>query len=334
MSTAAERDETSDAAAVKPTLSPTYNLIGVALAAAGAVAFSLRPILVKLAYEDMSDPVTLLALRMIFSLPLLAIAMALHSRSSAAATPITRRDALALAGLGFIGYYLSSFLDMVGLQYVAAGIGRLLIFLYPTIVVIMSAVVLGKRISRREVAALFITYAGVALVVSGQLDRPSPNFWLGASLVIASAFTQSIYLVGGGEVVARLGSIRFTAYATAAASFYCIVQFLMLRPLSALVLPLRVYELAIAMALFCTVLPLFMVAEALRRIGASRVAMISALGPAATVVSGYLGLDERMNLLQSIGGILIVSGVLIVAAQVRKQDGRKGDGNKTAPARG
>jgi drug/metabolite transporter (DMT)-like permease len=248
--------------------------------------------------------------------------MALHRRSSTPSAPLTRRDALALAGLGFIGYYLSSFLDMLGLQYVAAGIGRLLIFLYPTIVVVISAVVLGKRISRREVAALFITYAGVALVVSAQIDRPSANFWLGASLVIASACTQSIYLVGGGEMVARLGSMRFTAYATAAASFYCIVQFLMLRPLDALVLPLRVYELAIAMALFCTVLPLFMVAEALRRIGASRVAMISALGPAATVVSGYLGLDERMTTLQSIGGILIVSGVLIVAAQVRKQDKR------------
>jgi drug/metabolite transporter (DMT)-like permease len=322
MSTAAEHDEAGNAAAATPALSPTYNLVGVALAAAGAVAFSLRPILVKLAYEDMSDPVTLLALRMIFSLPFLAIAVALYQRSAAVPVPLTRRDALALAALGFVGYYLSSFLDMLGLQYIGAGIGRLLLFLYPTVVVVISAAVLGKRISRREVAALFITYAGVALVVSGQLDRSSDNFWLGASLVMAGAVTQSIYLVGGGEVVTRLGSIRFTAYATAAASFYCIAQFLMLRPLGALAVSLRVYELVIAMALFCTVLPLFMVAEALRRIGASRVAMISALGPAATVVSGYLGLDERMTTLQSIGGVLIVSGVLIVAAQVRKQDAR------------
>jgi drug/metabolite transporter (DMT)-like permease len=185
--------------------------------------------------------------------------------------------------------------------------------------VIISAAVLGKRISRREVVALLITYAGVALIVSGQLDRPSANFWLGAALVLSGAVTQSIYLVGSGEVVTRLGSMRFTACATTVASVFCIAQFLMLRPLSALALPLRVYELAIAMALFCTVLPLFMVSEALRRIGASRVAMISALGPAATVISGYLGLDERMTMLQSIGGILIVSGVLIVAAQVRKQ---------------
>jgi len=303
--------------------SATYNLIGVALAAIAAIAFSLRAIFVKLAYEDMSDPITLLALRMIFSLPFLAVAAAIHRRTSTVTAPITRRDALALAALGFIGYYLSSFLDMIGLQYVAAGIGRLLLFLYPTIVVIISALVLGKRISRREVAALVITYAGVGLILSGQYDKPNANFWLGAALVMSSAVTFSIYLVGSGEVVARLGSIRFTAYATAAASFYCILQFLLLRPLSALALPLRVYELAFAMALFSTVMPLFMVAEALRRIGASRVAMISSLGPAATVISGYLGLDERMTALQTAGGILVVSGVLIVASHVGRLDGNK-----------
>jgi len=163
----------------------------------------------------------------------------------------------------------------------------------------------------------------VALILSGQYDRPNPDFWLGAAMVMCGAVTFSIYLVGSGEVVAKLGSIRFTACATAAASVYCIVQFLLLRPLSALVLPLRVYELVLAMALFSTVMPLFMMAEALRRIGASRVAMISSLGPAATVISGYVGLGERMTVLQTAGGVLVVSGVLIVASHVRRLDGNK-----------
>jgi drug/metabolite transporter (DMT)-like permease len=147
---------------------------------------------------------------------------------------ITARDALALTALGFVGYYLSSFLDMIGLQYIAAGVGRLIPFMYPTIVVVISAVVLGKSITRRELIALAITYAGVALVLSGQLDKASENFWLGALLVMLSAVTFSLYLVGSGEVVLRLGSIRFTAYATAAASVFCIAQFMALR---ALVLP-------------------------------------------------------------------------------------------------
>lgn len=302
-----------------PAAATTGHIIGVALAAVAAVAFSLRAVFVKLAYEDMSDPVTLLALRMIFSLPFFVVAAALHHRFRSAQTlpAITSRDALSLVALGFVGYYLASFLDMFGLQFVAAGVGRLLLFIYPTIVVILSAVVLGKPMSRRELIALAITYAGVALVLSSQFDRTSENFWLGATFVLLSAVSFSVYLVGSGEVVVRVGTIRFTAYATAAASLFCILQFVALRPLSALVLPVRVYVLAIAMALISTVMPIFMMAEALRRIGASRVAMISALGPAATVVAGYLGLDETMTLLQTAGGALVVLGVLVVAARVR-----------------
>ena len=306
----------------KTSLSRTHNIVGVSLAAIGAVAFSIRAIFVKLAYEDMSDPVTLLALRMIFSLLFFLIAVALYrgNTDGRKLPPITARDAMALAALGFVGYYLSSFLDMIGLQYVAAGVGRLILFVYPTIVVVISSVVLRKPITRRELIALAITYAGVALVLSGQFDKTSENFWLGALLVMLSAVSFSVYLVGSGEVVQRIGSIRFTAYATTAASVYCIVQFMALRPLSALVLPTRVYLLALCMALFSTVMPVFMMAEALRRIGASRVAMISALGPVATVVSGYLGLDERMSAIQSVGGLLVVVGVLIVAAQARAMD--------------
>jgi drug/metabolite transporter (DMT)-like permease len=301
-------------------VSSTYNMIGVLLAAAGAVAFSLRTIFVKLAYQDMSDPATLLALRMMFSLPFFVIAIWLHRRHAAdrSRLRITGRDALLLTGLGFIGDYLSSLLDMTGLQFVAAGIGRLLLFIYPTIVVIISAVFLKKPISGREVGALAITYVGVGLVLSGQFDRTSENFWLGASLIVLGAISFSVYLVVGAETVKRLGSIPFTAYASAAAAGFCVAHFLLLRPLDALVLPQRVYVLAAAMALFSTVIPLFMMAEALRRIGASRVAMISALGPVATVVSGYLGLDEKMSLLQIAGGLLVTLGVLLIVARARE----------------
>ena len=321
--------ETSRPAAAGPTelasapvgagASTAGHLIGVLLAAVAAVAFSQRAVFVKLAYEDMSDPVTLLALRMMVSLPFLVVAAAWHHKSASgqALPAITSRDALRLAALGFVGYYLASFLDMFGLQFVAAGVGRLLLFIYPTFVVILSAVVLGKRVSRRELVALALTYIGVALILSNQFDKTSDHFWLGATLVMLSAVSFSVYLVGSGEMVVRIGTIRFTAYATAAASIYCILQFLALRPLSALVLPTRVYLLTIAMALISTVMPIFMTAEALRRIGASRVAMISALGPVATVVSGYVGLDETMTLLQTAGGVLVVLGVLVVAARRR-----------------
>src|SRR4051812_25335267 len=223
-------EDASDPA--RPAASTSGHIIGASLAAVAAVAFSLRAVFVKLAYEDMSDPVTLLALRMIFSLPLFVAAAALHhrSRSHQKLQSITSRDAWLLLALGFVGYYLSSFLDMYGLQFVAAGVGRLLLFIYPTIVVILSAVVLGKPMSRRDLIALAITYAGVALVLSNQFDKTSENFWLGATLVMLSAASFSVYLVGSGEVVVRVGTIRFPAYATATASLFCILQFFALRP--------------------------------------------------------------------------------------------------------
>ncbi len=302
-----------------------YNLTGVILAAIAAVSFSLRSIFVKLAYQDMHDPVTLLALRMVFALPFFVVAVALHSRftSRGVQQPISSRDVVVLAGLGFVGYYLSSLLDMIGLQFVSAGVGRLLLFIYPTIVVLISAFALGKKATRTEIAALAITYVGVALVLSNSYGGGGEHFWFGAGIIGLGAVSFSLYLVGSGEIVAKVGTVRFTAYATMAACLFCILHFLAVRPLEALVLPVRVYELAVAMSIFSTVMPIFMMAEALRRIGASRVAMISALGPIATVVAGNLGLDEKMTWLQSLGGGLIVIGVLMVSMQARNRGVKK-----------
>jgi drug/metabolite transporter (DMT)-like permease len=296
-----------------------YNLVGAALAAVAAVSFSLRSIFVKLAYEDMHDPVTLLALRMIFALPFFVIALVIHYRFAdrSSSRQISSRDICLLLGLGFVGYYLSSLLDMIGLQFVSAGVGRLLLFIYPTIVVIISVIALGKKPARKEIAALAITYVGVSLVLSNNYSGNSDDFWLGAMIIMASAVSFSFYLVGSGEIVSRVGTVRFTAYATMAACMFCILHFLAFRPFGALVLPTRVYVLAVAMSVFSTVMPIFMMAEALRRIGASKVAMISALGPIATVVAGNLGLDEKMTLLQSLGAALVISGVVIVTAQPR-----------------
>jgi drug/metabolite transporter (DMT)-like permease len=297
-----------------------YNLVGVALAAVAAVSFSLRSIFVKLAYEDMHDPVTLLALRMIFALPFFVIALVIHYRFTdrSSSIRISSRDIGVLLGLGFVGYYLSSLLDMIGLQFVSAGVGRLLLFIYPTIVVIISTFALGKKPTLKEIAALAITYVGVSLVLSNNYGGNNDDFWFGATIIIASAMSFSLYLVGSGEIVAKVGTVRFTAYATMAACMFCVLHFLAFRSFSALVLPPRVYVLVVAMSVFSTVMPIFMMAEALRRIGASRVAMTSALGPIATVIAGNLGLDERMTLLQSLGAALVISGVVLVTVQPRK----------------
>lgn len=287
---------------------------GVAMALVAVLSSSVRPVLIKLAYGLGAEPVTLLALRMVFSLPFF-LAAALWVRRDAATAPIAPRDWALIIGLGFVGHYAASFFDFLGLQYVSAGIGRLLLFLYPTIVVLLSWAFLRKRISAREVGALLLTYAGVALVVARGLAVANTDLPLGAALVFGSAVCYAVYLVAGSQVITRVGSVRFTAYATMVACFACIAQFAAVRPLSALDLPLEVYGLAFAMAALCTVLPTFLTAEALRRIGANHVALLGALGPVSAIGFGWIGLEEVLTGTQLLGAILVLAGVMLVTVR-------------------
>jgi len=289
-----------------------YLAAGLLLAIGGVVFFSLRPIFIKLAYAYVTDPVTLLALRMVFSVPFF-IAAALWVRSGVEHRPLAGREFALVAGLGILSYYGASFLDFLALQYIPAGVGRLLLFTYPTIVVVLSAVMLGKRVTGREVLALLLTYAGLALVFAHALGGEQKNFWLGAGLAFASSICYALYLVAGAEVITRVGSVRFTAYAMTAASIACILQFLWLRPLSALDLPAPVYGYAIAMAVLSTAVPVFMTSEALKRVGANTVAIIGALGPVTTIAFGWLGLEEVMTPLQLAGSGLVLVGVVVIS---------------------
>jgi drug/metabolite transporter (DMT)-like permease len=293
-----------------------YRLIGIALALFGIVAFSLRPVLIKLAYEYVRDPITLIALRMAFALPFF-LAAALWTTRGGRASMLGVRDLLAVFGLGALGYYLASTLDFIGLQYVTAGVGRLLLFIYPTIVVLLSAAFFKKPVRRRDVAALIVTYAGVALVLSAAVGGENPDLAAGAALVFGSAVAYAIYLVIGAEVAVRMGAIRFAALAVSAACLCCILQFLLLRPLSALVLPHQVYALMVIIAAVCTVIPVFMTAEALRRIGANQVAMIGAVGPVSAIVLGVIILDESMSPVQLAGAGLVILGVLLATTEKR-----------------
>ncbi len=295
----------------------SYRAIGVAMAIAGVVCFSLRPILIKLAYGYVVDPITLLALRMVFSLPFFLAAAVWVGRDQKRA-PISRKDAWAVVFLGFLGYYFASFVDFLGLQYISAGLGRLILFIYPTLVVLLSMAFLRKRPTAREVVALGATYAGIALVMSNAMEGSGAHFALGVALCFASAAGYAVYLVASSQVVQRVGSMRFTAYAMSVASAFCILQFLLLRPISALRMPGEVYGLAVAMALASTVLPVFITTEALKRIGANQVALLGALGPVTTLFFGWLGLDEAMAPVQLAGAALVLAGVVLVTLKAAK----------------
>ena len=291
----------------------SYRAWGVAFAIVGVLAFSLRPILIKLSYAAHPiSPNTLLFLRMALSLPFFLVVAWWLRRAE---PRLGARDWAAVAGLGFLGYYGASFLDFIGLQYVGAGVGRLILFHFPTLVRLLSFLFLHKTPTRREIVALLVSYAGIALVVSSQIGASAEGrlFLFGVLLVFSSALLYAVYLVAGSQVVKRVGSMRFTAYSMAVATLPAVVQFFVLEPASALgELPARVWLYAAILATVATVLPVFLQAEALRRIGANEFALVGAVSPVSVAVTSALGLDEPFTWVQALGAALVIFGVLLV----------------------
>ena len=290
--------------------------IGVACALAGSIAFSGKPVLVKAAYVHGIDTTTLLTLRMLFAAPLFTLMALWAGRMT---EKVTRREIAALTGLGFLGYYLGSFLDLAGLQHVSAGFGRLILYLNPTLVLLLSAVFLKQPLSGRHLLSLALSYAGIALVFSDEarLGDDLGLTALGAALVFGSAVTYAVYLVTGSRLVHKFGSMRFTAYASLIATGFVFAHFLATRPLEALRAGQEVYLLVAVLAVFSTVLPLWLMAEGLRRIGASQVSLIGCIGPVATLAFAAMFLGERVGVIQLAGALLVLAGVLIISIRPR-----------------
>lgn len=296
-------------------VAPQRRWAGPLCAVLGVLGFSFKAILIKLAYAAYPvDAVTLLALRMLYSAPLF-VAMAWWAGRKTAARRFTRDDWTQLALLGFIGYYLASLLDFLGLQYVTAAFERLVLFLYPTMVVLLSALWHKVRVTRQTTLALVVCYAGIALVFASDL-RAAPDSGAvleGGMLVFASAFLYAVYLVRAGPVIARVGSMRFIAWAMLVSSVFVLAQFALTRPLSALAVPSPVQLLVLAMAVFSTVLPTWLIAEAVQRMGANASSQIGSLGPVFTIFLGALLLDEPVHAIQLAGAALVLGGVTLVA---------------------
>jgi len=293
----------------------TYRGWGIAFAFIGVLAFSVRPILIKLSYAAHPvSPSTLLFLRMTLALPFfLATAWWLRAQQPR----LTAQDWLAVGALGFLGYYGASFLDFIGLQWVGAGVGRLILFLFPTMVLVLSFLFLKKPPTRRELIALALSYAGIALVLSNQIEGTYEGrlFAFGVLLIFASALCYAAYLVASSQLVKRVGSMRFTACSMAVATVPAVAQFLVAESAASLALPAEVWTYAIVLATFSTVVPVFLQAEALKRIGANHFALIGAVGPVSVAITSALGLDEPFGWAQALGGALVIFGVLLVSVK-------------------
>ncbi len=290
--------------------------IGLTMAIVGAILFAAKGVLAKLLYREGIDATTLLALRMLLSLPFFT-AMALYTWRNE--PRLVRADALKIAGLGFIGYYLSSYLSFLGLEYVSVGLERLILFLNPTVVLLLGMLLYQRRVSKQQWVSMALAYAGIVLVFWNDTHvagAPTAQIALGAAIVFASALTYGFYLLQSGEVVRRYGSLRLVALAMMVSTVYTMVHYVAFsanHSLASLLVQSRaVWGLSLINAVFCTVLPVTLLMIAVSRLGAGTAAQAGMVGPVATIFLGYLCLGESITPLQIAGTALVMAGMVVL----------------------
>lgn len=279
-----------------------------------AIGFSAKAVLVKLAYaySPRLDAITIMSLRMLMSLPFF-VGVALWSHRNGDRGGLTRREVMTVVGLGVMGFYLAGLLDFSGLHYISAGLERLILFMYPTLVVILSALLFNRPMTGRERLALLLSYVGIAVVFGANAGASSPNLLLGSALIFGAALAFALYILISGRVVRHLGSARFTAYVMSSAGVATVLHFGATHSVTALELPPQVYAVVLIMAVFSTVIPAFLLNAGMRRIGANSTSIISSIGPVVTLYLAYLLLGETLTPMQLAGTMLVITGVLIAS---------------------
>lgn len=289
-------------------------LAGFVITITGAILFSTKAIFVKLAFAAThTDAVTLLALRMLFSLPFYLVAARIAYTKENKST-ITTKHWVYILILGFLGYYLSSLFDFIGLQFISAGLERLILFLYPTFAVLINTFFFKNKLSNVQITALILTYIGIGLAYYGELkiDTHNPNFFYGSFMVFLCAVTYSFYLVGTGKMVNIVGATRYTAYAMLAATGGIFIHFLVTRSIGNIHFTPTLIAYSSALAIVATVLPSFLISNGMKKIGSNNVAIITSIGPVSTILQAYFILGENIFFEQILGTILVLIGVLLI----------------------
>jgi drug/metabolite transporter (DMT)-like permease len=287
---------------------PKNVAVGLLLATVGAIAFSGKAIIVKLAYRHGVDAVTLIMLRMLFALPIFALMAWWASRGK---PPLNRRDWMGISGLGFTGYYLASFLDFAGLTYISASLERLIVYLSPTMVLLLGLVLYKRHITRAQMLGMLISYGGIFMVFGHEIESAGAHVVLGGVLVFLSAVSYAVYLSFSGELVQRLGSLRLVGLATSVACLLCLAQFVILRPMSAALVAPEVVWLSLLNATLCTAVPVLLVMMAIERIGASMASQAGMIGPISTILMGVFILGEPFTLWIAAGSVLVMVGIFV-----------------------
>ena len=285
--------------------------IGVVFAILGVILFSAKAVMVKLAYTYNVDYLTLLLFRMLFALPFYAL-IALFTKPKPS-EKVSLKDYLWLILFGFLGYYLASLFDFMGLQYIKAGLERIILYIYPTIVVLLSFIFFNKKLTRNQFLAILITYLGVLVTFWDEIGLSGEAVYLGIFLIFLSALTYAAYLVGSGWLIPKFGVLRFTSFAMMVSTVCVLIHYFLVSDGDLFNYPKEVYYLGLAMALFSTLLPSFLVSEAINRLGASTFSIFGSLGPISTIVLAFIFLDERITYLQVFGMVIVIFGVMFVS---------------------
>lgn len=292
--------------------------LGLSAVVAASILFSAKSVFFKMCYKYGTPPVVLQALRSAFSAPffLWPFLIPLLRPVAARPVPLSRKDIGIIVWLGFSGYYLASIFDMVGLQYVSAGTERLILYVYPTLVVVFSALIFRKAVPKGLYLPLALTYAGIGLSFGGEaVAEPGGRPYFGGFLVFMSAVFYALFLVWQGRMVRRVGPQRLAAGCMMVSTAFVFAQFLVTYPLEALAQPAPVIWIALLTSIFCNVVPVYLYGYGVNVVGAGKAAVVSSVGPVSTMVlAGWL-LGEGAGFLQIAGLALVVGGTLKLGMQ-------------------
>ncbi|MGC4102293.1 DMT family transporter [Ferruginibacter sp.] len=298
------------------------SITGFIITFIGAILFSTKAVIVKKAFADIkADALSLLAVRMICSVPVY-LAVAFYKSGQQQNVKLTRKQWWQLLLLGLMGYYISSLLDFVGLQYISAGLERLILFLYPTITVLITAVFFKQKITRVQLTALVLTYTGIAIAFLGELkvDARNPHFYLGSLLIFLCAITYGYFIAGSGQLIPQVGATKFTAYAMTVASIGVLLHFAINGNFTVIASgDNRFWMYGVLLAIVATVIPTFMISAGLKRMGSNNVAIISSIGPISTVIQAHFILGERIFAAQVVGTVLVIAGVVMIGWKTNKR---------------
>lgn len=292
-------------------------IYGILLGLLGIVLFSSKAVMVKLAYRYHVDALSVLLLRMLFSFPFYVVIAILY-RNKQTNNTIVKQDYVWVVFFGFVGYYLASYFDFVGLTYIKASLERIILFLYPTIVLILNKLFLKKQITRIQKGAILLTYMGILIAFCDEVAISGTDTYIGGVFILLSAITYASYLVGSGWLIPKFGVVKFTSYAMLVSCFCVFIHFSLASNTSIFGHPWQVYFLGFLIAIIATVIPSYLVSQSIKMISSSNFAIIAGAGPISTIILAAIFLNEKLTVLQLFGALAVIIGILLVSFKKRE----------------